>query len=79
MLKRPARADRPTFPKKPTHYGGGRICWFGAKSALRVYARAPSDNIETTIQVDPTDPSSKKGKWGIACANIETDPRPAEC
>ena len=76
LLKRPASKERPKFSKKPTPYNGGKIYWSGPKGSLRVYARTPDDKVEQTVKVDGADKADHERAWSIACAMIESDPRP---
>ncbi len=76
LLKRPASKERPKFAKKPTPYNGGKIYYSGPKSALRVYARTPDDKVEKTVKFDGEGKADYERAWSIACAMIESDPRP---
>lgn len=77
LLKRPAAQDRPKpCYKKPTTHNGGKIYWSQAKGALRVYKRSPEDKVEETVKVESENKKHRAEKWNIACALIESDPRP---
>ena len=76
LLKRPASKERPKYAKKPTPYNGGKIYYSGPKSALRVYLRTPCDKVEQTVKIDGEGKADYERAWSIACAMIESDPRP---
>ncbi len=76
LLKRPASKERPKFSKTPTPYHGGKIYWSGPKGSLRVYAHVPDDRVEQTVKFDSAGKADSERAWSIACAMIESDPRP---
>ena len=75
VLKKPAKAPRPSQTKKPVEHCGGNIYWAEARKRYRVYLRK-GDKVEESLPADPKDKNDMRTKFSLACALIENDPRP---
>ena len=71
----PASGSRPRPMKRARHSLGGKIYLDSKGKRVRLYLRS-GDKRDQSWSVDPNDKEKVKRLWNIACAGIETDPRP---
>ena len=75
LEKKKPLPDRPKPSQDPTPYHGGRINTSKARNRLRVYKRS-GDIYEQVIPTDLKKKTVVEKSWRLACAIIESDPRP---
>jgi hypothetical protein len=68
---------RPAPSKSATSYKGGKIYYIPKSMHLRVLARK-GDRHEQRIPIDFDAKHELQAQWGLACAVIESDPRPRD-
>ena len=73
--KKKAKAGRPEPSLKPVQYYGGRVNTYKSRGQLRVYKRS-GDIYEQKIPIDLKNKTVVEKSWRLACAIIESDPRP---
>ena len=77
LKKAKPKGTRPRASKEPTKYHGGKIDFDRMRKSVRCYRRDGDRLSQLFPAGDWSKKEARKETWNLACAVIETDPRPA--